>query len=96
MFSISQNSNYHFFNQELPKEETNPLCTEFSGVISRLLIEKNFFQRSTIPQDVFLHLSNQLLKTLHRKEEDSVTIHGKNVGIASGDFTGSHINQTFN
>lgn len=50
--------------------QTNTLSATLVGFISRILIERNFFQNSQIPADLLLYLANDLIKIVAPQKKE--------------------------
>lgn len=66
-------------DQQLPSQTTaernplqyaNHLSAEFVAFISRVLIEREFFQNTHIPPELLLYLANDLIKTLYLESKE--------------------------
>jgi hypothetical protein len=54
--------------------DLNALAAEFIGFVSRIMIERNYFQNSNIPADLLFHLANSLIKILNPEKKETVNM----------------------
>jgi hypothetical protein len=64
----SQSENYSLFQQ------ANDLSAAFVGFISRILIERTFFQNTHVPIDLLLHMTNDLIHTLAPQKREMFSL----------------------